>query len=136
MASGYPGKTWSMRRCAVAVALLTLAGSGCGNSGSPPDQQARAALHTFLVACRLDRSVRASELLTEPVRKRFITAGSGLEGCQAVLGLRPGGALRGVRVTSLKLHPQSASATLRASSGETSRVELESSDDTWEIAGS
>jgi hypothetical protein len=124
-----------MPRSSAAVIVLMLLAAGCENSGAPPREQARAALQTFIQTCADDRAVAASELLTEPLRKRFISAGSGLDGCRAVLGLRPGGALRGVRVVTLSMRPQAATARLRGPAGQTARVELESSDDTWEIAG-
>jgi len=124
-----------MRRRGLAVAALTLLGGGCANSGTPPREQARATIQTFLKTCAADRAVAASELLTKPLRKSFIAAGSGLEGCHAVLGLSAGGALRGVRVVALRMRPQAATVALRDPAGHTARVELESSDDTWELAG-
>lgn len=73
---------------AALLVALVVAASGCRTGvEAGPEEEARAAMETFLYTCAIGRVTGAELVLTEQVRTRFITAGQGLAGCLRVMDI-------------------------------------------------
>jgi len=134
-----------MRRVLVTVAALAaLGGVGC-DSGSTvsTDEEAHAAVETFLATCAGEQPLAAVDLVTEPVREELVKAPSILEGCVEILALdvpepAPDGILKAVlrnaEVSEVRTSGGFGTAVVRTGTGERSEIELESSGDAWYLA--
>lgn len=73
--------------CALASGAAALAVLGCASYETPPEENAKGAVETFLAACAEDDGVPASEALTEATRSAFLTESETIGACKKVLHL-------------------------------------------------
>jgi len=126
------------------VVLIALLFAGCAGSQTTQSESAGGTADTLVQACAAGRPEDSLEVLTPAAREAFAKAPSVLEGCLQVLGVRfPGvpraeiaAKLSAIRVISVHANELSATAELRTSDGDRSRVELEKSRGIWSVAHS
>ena len=125
-------------RTGVALALaLPLA--GCGNTSTPPTEQALGTLDTFLALCAEKHPLRTLPTLLTPAQSIVLRARDPAEGCGRVLGL-PGATglraddFRDVRVR-LRGFDGAASTFAVAVAGTSRRVRVTYGEGGWRLEG-
>ena len=128
-----------MTRLRITAALATVAVAcgitACGSSGS---DEARSAVNSYLTAFARGDGQKACSLMTAQTRTQFVTRVKLLarttDCTKAVETLRPvmAAALRGAKVTKVKVSGSEAAATVRAGKRE-STTALRKENGTWKV---
>jgi hypothetical protein len=112
-------------RCAV-ILVAGLIFAGCKADGPPsPEQQIRAAATAFVADCARDDLPAAADILSEPVQRSFVAAGS--DGCEQILGTEP----RSARVGAIEDLRSEQFATVAIDGGRS--IEIERRGELWYI---
>lgn len=115
---------------------------GCGSSPTPEREKVAETAETYLQTCANQDASAALNVLTPPVRKKFLDAPSTVEACRETLGFELEPLQRVLarqvfeesRVVDVRLHGDYASVVIEQPQGKRSEVELESSGDRWLLA--